>query len=70
MTSVVSAPATRPVIVDRDGDVFHDPGIWLVMILLALLTAVSLIGLALIYYGDSVAVPSWNERAVPIVTTS
>jgi hypothetical protein len=50
---------------DQDADVFHDPGIWIVMVLMALLMMEFLVGLAAIYYGDSIAVPSWNERSVP-----
>jgi hypothetical protein len=55
---------------DQDADVFHDLGIWIVMVLMALLMMASLVGLAAIYYGDSIAVPSWNERSVPAAITT
>jgi hypothetical protein len=55
---------------EQDADVFHDLGIWIVMVLIAMLMMASLLGLAAIYYGDSMAVPSWNERSVPPGTTT
>ena len=67
-------PAThstdRDATLEQDADVFHDLGIWIVMVLMAVLVMASLVGLAAIYYGDSIAVPSWNERSVPPVMTS
>jgi hypothetical protein len=50
---------------DDSGDPFTDRGMWLVMIAFLLLILLSLGGTAAIYYGDSFAVPSWNERSVP-----
>jgi hypothetical protein len=38
---------------------------WLVMIAFLLLALWSVAGTAAIYYGDSFAVPSWNEHSVP-----
>jgi hypothetical protein len=48
-----------------DDDVFHDIGMWIVVALLALVMLISLLGIGLVYYGDSFAVPTWNERSVP-----
>lgn len=50
---------------DDTGDPFTDRGIRLVLIALVLLALVSFAATALIYYGDSFAVPSWNEHSVP-----
>jgi hypothetical protein len=38
---------------------------WRVILLLAILMLATVIGLGVIYYVDSVAVPAWNEHAVP-----
>jgi hypothetical protein len=46
-------------------DVFHDVGMGIVVALLALVMLITLLGIGLVYYGDSIAVPSWNERSVP-----
>lgn len=50
---------------DDTGDPFTDRAVRLVIAALVLLALLSLGGAALIYYGDSFAVPSWNERSVP-----
>jgi hypothetical protein len=50
---------------DDTGDPFTDRGVRLVVTALVLLMLLSLGGAALIYYGDSFAVPSWSERSVP-----
>ena len=49
---------------DED-DVFHDPLMRVVLVILLLFTLISAIGLGVVYWGDSYAVPSWNERSVP-----
>ncbi len=49
----------------EDGDAFHDPGVWVVMAALALVGMLMFMGLTVVYYGDSVVRPSWNERSVP-----
>lgn len=48
-----------------DDDVFHDIGMWIVVALLAFVMLISLLGIGLVYYGDSYALPAWNERSVP-----
>ena len=48
-----------------NGDPFTDPGMWVVLITLALLAILSFGAVAAVYYGDEVAVPSWNEHSVP-----
>lgn len=60
-------PSTRP---DRKehGDVFNSQAIWLLIVLLALTAIVTLVSFGIIYYGDDVAVPSWDERSVPAPT--
>jgi hypothetical protein len=63
-TSAISAVVISP----ADDDVFHDPGMWIVVLLLAIFMLISIIGVGVIYYGDSYAVPSWNERSVPSPT--
>ena len=50
---------------DDTGDPFTDRAVRLVVAALILLALLTLGGTALIYYGASVAVPSWNERSVP-----
>jgi hypothetical protein len=52
------------------GDLFDSTAVWLVIALLVLTMIGSIAGLMLIYYGDSVAVPAWDERSVPAATTS
>ncbi len=49
----------------EDGDAFHDPGMWVVLGALALVGMLMFVGLTVVYYGDSVATPPWNERSVP-----
>jgi hypothetical protein len=53
----------------NEGDPFTDPGMWVVLITVVLLAIFSLSAVAAVYYGDEVAVPSWNEHAVPPVKT-
>ena len=48
-----------------DDDVFHDIGMWIVIVVLAIVKLITFIGIGFVYYGDSVARPSWNERSVP-----
>jgi hypothetical protein len=50
---------------DDSGDPFTDRAVHVVVTALVLLALLSLGGTALIYYGDSFAIPSWNERSVP-----
>jgi len=52
--------------IDPVGDPFHDVLMGVVALLIALLLLGSAIGFALIYYGDDVSKPSWNERARPL----
>ena len=47
------------------GSPFEDRGMWLVVAALVLLALVTTLGLALVYYGDAVVQPSWNEHSVP-----
>ena len=46
-------------------DVFHDVGMGIVVLLLSIVMLISILGVGVIYYGDSVAVPAWDERSVP-----
>jgi len=50
---------------DNVGDPFDNGGMWLVFAMLALLGLLTFVGLGAIYYGDSVASPSWGERSTP-----
>lgn len=52
--------------IDPVGDPFHDVLMGVVALLMALLLLGSAIGFGLIYYGDDVLHPSWNERAQPL----
>jgi len=52
------------------GDLFDSVAVWVVIVLLVLTMIGSIAGLMLIYYGDSVAAPAWDERSVPPATTS
>jgi hypothetical protein len=54
--------------VEVNADPFHDRGMWVVLLAFALLAIASLGALVAAYYGDSVAVPSWNEYSVPAAT--
>ena len=56
--------------IDNSGDPFSDPLMRIVMIALLLLVIVGVFATAAIYYGDDVAVPSWNEHAVPAPETT
>jgi len=46
-------------------DVFHDVGMGIVVLLLSIVMLISILGVGVIYYGDSVAVPAWDEKSVP-----
>jgi hypothetical protein len=48
-----------------DDDVFHDPVMRLVIVILVLFTLASASALAVVYWGDSYVVPAWDERSVP-----
>jgi len=62
---------TVPDAVGREtGDLFDSAAVWLVIVLLVLTLIASIAGLMLIYYGDSVAVPAWDERSVPAATAN
>ena len=65
-------PAIRPSADHREenGDLFNSQAVWLVIVVLALLTIATLVGFALIYYGDDVAQPLWDEHSVPAAETS
>lgn len=69
MTSTAhsSAPHTR--FPGETGDLFNSQFIWLVLILLVLLTIGTVVAIGAIYYGDEIAVPSWNERSMPLPRT-
>ena len=54
----------------ESGDLFDSAAVWLVIALLVVTLLASIAGVLLIYYGDSVAMPSWNERSVPAATTN
>jgi hypothetical protein len=54
----------------ENGDLFDSLAVWLVIALLVVTLFGSVAGLMLIYFGDSVAVPSWDERSVPAATTN
>jgi hypothetical protein len=49
----------------ENGDLFDSLAVWLVIALMVVTLVASVAGLAFIYYGDSVAQPSWDERSVP-----
>jgi hypothetical protein len=51
------------------GDLFDSLAVWLVIALLVVTLLGSVVGLMLIYYGDSIAAPSWDERSVPAART-
>jgi hypothetical protein len=54
----------------ENGDLFDSAAIWLVIALLVVATVGTAVGLAVIYYGDSVVTPAWDERSTPPATTS
>ena len=62
--------AERPTLYEENGDLFNSQAVWLVIVVLALVAVVTLVGFALIYYGDDVATQPWDERAVPAASTS
>ena len=47
------------------GDPFTDPGMWLVLLALALLVILAVGEVVAVYYGAEVARPSWNEHSMP-----
>ncbi|MGE0462913.1 MAG: hypothetical protein AB7Q16_16240 [Vicinamibacterales bacterium] len=49
----------------RSPRVAHDPLAWILMGAVVLTAALLVGGLAVAYYLDQVAVPSWDEQAVP-----
>ena len=51
-----STPANRPA---------HDRPLQLAMALLVALLVLFVLGLGVVYYGDSFASPTWSERSVP-----
>ena len=63
-------PSTRPshdhsTLREERGDLFNSQAIWLLIVLLAITAILTVVSFGFIYYGDDVAVPSWNERSVP-----
>ena len=52
--------------VDPIGDPFHDVWMGVVVVLMTLFLLGSAVGFGLIWYGDDVVKPSWNERARPL----
>jgi len=54
----------------ENGDLFDSLAVWLVIALLVVTLLGSIVGLMLIYFGDSIAAPSWDERSVPAATTN
>jgi hypothetical protein len=56
--------------VDPVGDPFHDVLMGVVALLMALFLLGSVIGFAVIYYGDDVARPSWNNRTALVGATT
>jgi hypothetical protein len=55
---------------EESGDLFDSAAVWLVIVLMVLATLGTAAGLAVIYFGDSVAAPAWDERSVPAPRTS
>jgi hypothetical protein len=54
-----------PAVASDDEDAWHDPLMRIVMVILLLATLIFVAGLGVVYWGDSYAVPSWDERSVP-----
>ena len=52
----------------ENGDLFDSLAVWLVIVLMVITLIGTVAGLALIYYGDSVAMPPWDQRSVPAPT--
>jgi hypothetical protein len=53
---------------EENGDLFDSLAVWLVIALMVVTVIGTVAGLTLIYYGDSVAVPPWDQRSVPAPT--
>jgi hypothetical protein len=51
--------------IDERGDPFTDPGMWLILLALALLVLLAVGEIVAVYYGDEVVRPSWNEHSMP-----
>ena len=51
--------------IQERGDPFTDPGMWLILLALALLVLLVVGEIVAVYYGDEVARPSWNEHSMP-----
>lgn len=58
-----SSPSLEPV-APANGSA-HDRPLQLAMALLAALLVLFVLGLGVVYYGDSFAKPTWSERSVP-----
>jgi hypothetical protein len=65
MTQITRPHSLRPEPFDELTGPFSDRGAQVAVALLAILLGVTLLGLGVAYYGDSYAVPSWNEHSVP-----
>jgi hypothetical protein len=70
MASSAHSIAPHDPIREENGDLFDSAAVWLVIVLLVLATLGTVAGLGVIYYGDSVVAPSWDERSVPPARTS
>jgi hypothetical protein len=68
MTQISHPHSLRPQPFDELTGPFSDRGAQIAVALLAILFVVTVIGLGLVYYVDSYAVPSWNEQSVPAAT--
>ena len=65
MTQNTPAHSLRPQPFDELTGPFSDPGAQVAVAALAALLLALLLGLGVVYYGDSSVSPSWNEHAVP-----
>jgi hypothetical protein len=70
MVSSAHSIAGYDAVRQENGDLFDSAAVWLVIVLLVLATLSTVAGLAVIYYGDSVVAPAWDERSVPPARTS
>jgi len=60
-----TSASKRGIPVLGDGDPFDNPGVWVVVVLIVVVTLATAAGLGAVYYGDEVAQPSWNTHSVP-----
>ena len=68
MASFPHSIGAHTAVAEENGDLFDSLALWLVIALMVVTVIGTLAGLTLIYYGDSVAVPPWDQRSVPAPT--